>query len=52
MRPAVNRVLQVAAAAWIVAGMLCYSYAFSRDFYRANAHAVHLLLHSAGLENE
>jgi len=32
--------LYAAAATWIAAGMAWYAYAFIRDFYAANQHAI------------
>ncbi|NUM54108.1 MAG: hypothetical protein HUU46_10730 [Candidatus Hydrogenedentes bacterium] len=48
MRPKAKAALHICAAVWIVAGMLCYCYTFTRDFYVANRHAIHALLERIG----
>ncbi len=44
MNAARERLLYTLAAAWLILGMLCYTYVFTRDFYKANAPQIHRIL--------
>ena len=44
-----ERLLELIAAVWIFGGMAWYAFAFTREFYKANQHAVTQLFDKFGL---
>ena len=49
MNPGAKKALHVVTTIWIVVGMVCYCYAFTRDFYASNKLRVDTILTRVGL---